>query len=122
VGSALTVHWPIGFGAKGNGGVAEKISRVNGAIGYVEYTYAIKFKLSIASVRNHARNYVAPTERSFRSTVDAVDWLEEADFHVLLADAAASDAYPMATSFVLMPSYPRDMQKTRDTSRSFAGL
>jgi phosphate transport system substrate-binding protein len=116
VGSNLTVHWPVGFGAKGNGGVAEKISRVKGAIGYVEYTYAIKSKLSFALVRNHAGNYVAPSEHSFRSTVDAVDWMEEADFHVLLADAAASDAYPMmATSFVLMPSYPRDMQQTRAT-------
>jgi phosphate transport system substrate-binding protein len=120
VGADLTVHWPTGFGAKGNGGVAEKISRVKGAIGYVEYTYAIKSKLSFALVRNHAGNYVTPTERSFRSTVDAVDWTEEADFHVLLADAAASDAYPMmATSFVLMPSYPKDMQKTRATLAFF---
>jgi phosphate transport system substrate-binding protein len=120
VGSNLAVNWPVGFGAKGNGGVAEKVSRVRGAIGYVEYTYAVKSKLSFALVRNHAGNYVAPTEHSFRSTVDAIDWMEEADFHVLLADAAASDAYPMmATSFVLMSSYPKDMQKTRATLAFF---
>jgi phosphate transport system substrate-binding protein len=120
VGSDLTVHWPAGFGAKGNGGVAEKIARVKGSIGYVEYTYAVRSKLSYALVRNHAGNYVDPSEHSFRSAVAAVDWMQEADFHVLLADAAATDAYPiMATSFVLMRAFPKDMERTRATLAFF---
>jgi phosphate transport system substrate-binding protein len=114
VGSDLTVHWPTGFGAKGNAGVAEKIARVKGSIGYVEYTYAVRSKLSYALVRNHAGNYVVPSEHSFRSAAASADWMQEADFHVLLADSAASDAYPiMATSFVLMRAYPKDIAKTR---------
>lgn len=120
VGSDLSVHWPTGFGAKGNGGIAEKIARVRGSIGYLEYTYAVQSKLSYALVRNRAGHYVVPSERSFRSTVTAVDWMQEPDFHVLLAGAEASDAYPiMATSFVLMRAYPKDVEKTRATLTFF---
>jgi phosphate transport system substrate-binding protein len=120
VGSDLTVRWPVGYGAKGNGGVAEKITRVKGAIGYVEYTYAVRSKLAFALVRNRSGRFVAPSERSFRSAVDAVDWTQESDFHILLADAVASDAYPvMATSFVLMRNYPMDMERAHATLAFF---
>jgi phosphate transport system substrate-binding protein len=40
IGSDTTVSWPIGVGAKGNGGVATAVGRVKGAIGYLEYGYA----------------------------------------------------------------------------------
>jgi phosphate transport system substrate-binding protein len=114
VGSDLTVHWPLGFGGKGNGGIAENIARVKGSIGYLEYTYAVRAKISYALIRNRAGNYVTPTERSFHSAVAGVDWLKEPDFHVLLTDSDASDAWPiMATSFALVRTYPQDLDKAR---------
>ena len=120
VGSDLTVQWPLGFGGKGNGGVAEKIARVKGSIGYLEYTYAVRAKISYALVRNRAGNYMAPTERSFGSAVAAVDWLKEPDFHVLVTDGDASDAWPiMATSFTLIRAYPQDLNRARATLAFF---
>lgn len=120
VGSDLNVHWPLGFGGRGNGGVAEKIARVKGSIGYLEYTYAVRANMSYALVRNRAGNYVPPTERSFGSAVAAVDWLKEPDFHVLVTDGGASDAWPiMATSFALIRTSPQDMNKARATLAFF---
>ncbi len=122
VGSDLTVRWPLGFGGKGNGGIAEKIGRIKGSIGYLEYSYALREKLSFVLIRNHAGNYVAPTERSFGSAVAAVDWLKEPDFHVLVTDGAAPDAWPiMATSFALIRAYPQsqDQNRTRATLAFF---
>ncbi len=120
VGSNLTVQWPLGFGGKGNGGVAEMITRVKGSIGYLEYTYAVRAKIPYALVRNHAGNYAAPTESSFGSAVAAIDWQKEPDFHILVNDSESPDAWPiMATSFALIRAYPQDLDKARATLAFF---
>ena len=46
VGSSTAVAWPEGVGGKGNEGVASYVQRIKGAIGYVEYAYAKKNKMS----------------------------------------------------------------------------
>lgn len=120
VGSDMTVRWPVGAGAKGNSGVAASVARVPGSIGYVEYSYAMKAKLSYALVRNRAGNFVQPSERSFRSAVLAADWTSEPDFRVLITDGPASDAYPiMATSFVLVAAHPKDTVRSKATQDFF---
>ena len=40
VGSGTAVKWPVGVGGKGNDGVASNVTRIKGAVGYVEYAYA----------------------------------------------------------------------------------
>lgn len=113
IGSDLIVHWPVGFGGKGSGGVADKIARVKGAIGYVEYSYAARANLAYALVRNRAGNYARPEQQSFRSAVATIDWGKEPDFHVLVTDSAAADAWPvMATSFALLRAHEQDADKT----------
>jgi phosphate transport system substrate-binding protein len=52
VGASTAVAWPEGVGGKGNEGVAAYVQRIKGSIGYVEYAYAKKNKMSYASVRN----------------------------------------------------------------------
>ena len=42
VGSATSVEWPVGIGAKGNEGVSNNVSQTKGSIGYVEYAYALQ--------------------------------------------------------------------------------
>lgn len=71
-------------------------------------------------VRNRAGNYVPPTERSFGSAVASVDWAKEPDFHVLVTDGDASDAWPiMATSFALIRASPQDVNRARATLAFF---
>ena len=42
VGEGTSVEWPVGLGGKGNEGVAALTARTAGAIGYVEYAYALQ--------------------------------------------------------------------------------
>ncbi len=115
VGENTTVAWPTGFGGKGNAGVAEKVARVRGAIGYIDYTYAIRAKLAYAVVQNKAGNFVAPDAASFEAATVGVDWMRAQDFDVMLTDAPAANAYPiMATSFALIRKYPKDPGHARD--------
>jgi len=39
-GAGKTVNWPAGIGGRGNAGVAANVSKIAGAVGYVEYAYA----------------------------------------------------------------------------------
>ena len=61
IGVSTKLAWPTGTGGKGNGGVADSVARVKGAIGYVEYSYAARAKLTYGLVQNRAGNFVAPT-------------------------------------------------------------
>lgn len=106
IGSGTSVRWPVGVGAKGTDGVAAAVTHIKGAIGYVEFGYAVQAKMTYALVRNKAGNYVAPSAASFRSAVASTNWLEEPNFHVSVTDAAPADAYPIvATSFVLVRAH-----------------
>ena len=55
VGEATSVAWPIGWGGKGNSGVADYVMRIKGAIGYVEFAYVLQRRLVYGLVENCAR-------------------------------------------------------------------
>ena len=46
VGASTAVEWPVGIGAKGNEGVSNNVTQTKGAIGYVEYAYALENKMA----------------------------------------------------------------------------
>ena len=52
VGAGKAVAWPVGMGGKGNEGVAAYVKRIDGAIGYVEYAYALQNDMPVARLQN----------------------------------------------------------------------
>ncbi|WIW44740.1 phosphate ABC transporter substrate-binding protein PstS [Bradyrhizobium sp. 62B] len=110
VGEGTSVEWPLGLGGRGNDGVASLVSLVPGAIGYLEYTYALQRldRISFGLVQNSAGNFVVPDGASFQAAAASADWKAEKDFHLVLTNAPGQDAYPItATTFVLMPKTPK---------------
>jgi phosphate transport system substrate-binding protein len=96
VGTGTTVTWPVGVAGKGNDGVTALIKQTQGAIGYVEYGYAVNNKLKFAALENKAGNYVKATPDSGAAT------LAEAQFppnllRAWVADPTGKDAYPIST-------------------------
>lgn len=59
-GKGKELQWPVGLGAKGNEGVAGQVKQTPGAIGYAELAYVNQNKLSGATIRNAAGEFVAP--------------------------------------------------------------
>lgn len=115
VGEGTSVEWPLGLGGKGNDGVASLVSLVPGAIGYLEYTYALQRldRISFGLVQNTAGNFVVPDAASFQAAASSADWKAEKDFHLVLTDAPGEDAYPItATTFVLMPKAPKSQERS----------
>ena len=74
VGVATSVDWPTGIGAKGNDGVANNVAGTEGAIGYVEYAYALQNHLAWVDMVNKDGKTVAPTAEAFQAAAANADW------------------------------------------------
>lgn len=120
VGVGLTVNWPTGLGGKGNGGVAELVRNTAGAIGYVEYSYALQNKLAHAQVLNTFGLTVSPSPETIEAAASTVDWSLTKHFSALMTNARGTNAYPIAAStFVLMRKNPTDKARNGAVLRFF---
>lgn len=111
IGSGTSVQWPgnNAVGASGNSNVASTITQTPYAIGYVELSYALENSMSIASIKNPAGNFIAPTLASTTTAVQsgASQGLPTGDqswTSVSLLDTADPQAYPIV-SFTYLLEY-----------------
>lgn len=109
VGSDVSVEWPQGIGAKGNKGVASEVADTEGAIGYVDYSYAKQHKLAYATMINREGKTVSPDVASFQSAAANADWDAAPGFGVILTDQPGEASWPItAATFILMHKVPVD--------------
>ena len=101
VGFGTSVQWPgtNTLGASGNANVASTVIQTQYAIGYVELAYALKNSMTVASVRNPAGNYIAPsldsTTTAVQSGASALPAGDQSWYKVSLLNTAGSQAYPI---------------------------
>jgi phosphate transport system substrate-binding protein len=113
-GEGKTVAWSTGVGGKGNEGVAAYVKQLPNSIGYVEYAYVVQNKMTYALVQNAAGNFVQPNAESFAAAADSADWTKAQDFNLVMTNAAGANAYPIAAStFILMPTNPKDAARSK---------
>jgi len=121
VGSATSVEWPVGIGAKGNEGVSNNVSQTGGSIGYVEYAYALQNKLIYTKMMNKDGKTVAPTSEAFQAAAANADWNSVPGYGVILANQAGAESWPMtAATFILIPKQPNDVAATTEALKFFA--
>ncbi|MEJ2199455.1 MAG: phosphate ABC transporter substrate-binding protein PstS [Desulfuromonadaceae bacterium] len=109
VGNAKSVKWPTGVGGKGTEGVAAYVQRIKGAIGYVEYAYALQNKLSYALLKNKGGGFVAPTSQSFQAAAANADWAKAPGFYLVLTDQPGEQSWPITgASFILVHKDQQD--------------
>jgi phosphate transport system substrate-binding protein len=109
VGSSTSVEWLVGIGAKGNEGVANNVAQTEGAMGYVEYAYALQNKLNYTKMINKDGKTVSPTSETFQAAAASADWNSAPGFGVILDDQPGAQSWPMtAATFILIPRQPRD--------------
>jgi phosphate transport system substrate-binding protein len=120
IGSATTVEWPGGIGAKGNDGVANNVATTQGAIGYVEFAYADQNKLTFTSMINKAGKTVAPTMDTFQAAAANADWASAPGFYNILANQPGDKSWPMtAATFILMYKNPPNLAASNDAISFF---
>ena len=103
VGSSTAVAWPEGVGGKGNEGVSSYVQRIKGAIGYVEYAYAKKNKMTYTALQNREGTYVLPDDSKFQAAAAYADWKNAPGFYQILTHQPGKDSWPITgASFILM--------------------
>ncbi|MEP6943734.1 MAG: phosphate ABC transporter substrate-binding protein PstS [Betaproteobacteria bacterium] len=103
VGASTAVAWPEGVGGKGNEGVASYVQRIKGAIGYVEYAYAKKNKMSYAQLKNKDGVFVMPDDAQFQAAAAHAQWKASDGFYQVLTDQPGKDSWPITgASFILL--------------------
>jgi len=120
VGTAAAVAWPDGVGGKGNEGVASYVQRIKGSIGYVEYAYAKRNKMSHLALRNKEGVFVQPDDRTFQAAAAFADWKANPGFYQILTEQPGKDSWPITgASFILLHARADKPQNTVEVMKFF---
>jgi phosphate transport system substrate-binding protein len=113
-GTGKTVNWPsMVMTARGNAGIAGRIKRSWGALGYVEYGFAQRLGLPVIHLQNKAGAFVAPNPASTQAALAANISQIPANLRVFLPDPEGADSYPLVTfSWLLLHERYSDPAKS----------
>jgi phosphate ABC transporter phosphate-binding protein len=111
VGTSLAPKWPVGREANGNEGVSKLVKEQPGAIGYVEFIYALQNHLSYGRVRNRNGGFVSASLESIAAAVSHSMKIGQ-DFQVSLVDAPGAGVYPISSfTWIVVPARRADGAK-----------
>ena len=122
IGFGAAVKWPAAtsVGGKGNEGVAANVSRVKNSIGYVEFAYAKKNKLSHINLKNKDGQIVEPDDLTFAAAAAGTDWSKFPAMAASLTDAAGAKSWPITTAtFILMYKQPTNKVTSAEALKFF---
>jgi phosphate transport system substrate-binding protein len=122
VGKGAAVKWPAAssVGGKGNEGVAANVSRVKGAIGYVEYAYAKKNKIPHLAMQNRDGQYVNPDDSTFAAAAAGADWFSVPGMGISLVNQKGASSWPITgASFALMYKNPDNKAASAEVIKFF---
>ncbi len=121
VGLGKAVAWPTGVGGKGNEGVAAYVQRIKGSIGYVEYAYAKKNKMTYAMLENRAGKFVAPSSEAFAAAAANANWNKAPGFYLVLTDQPGADSWPITgASFIIVYKQPENPARVKEALTFYA--
>ena len=114
IGENTSVEFPGGLGGKGNEGVAALTGRTDGAIGYVEYAYALQNKMNYTQLRNHDGVFVSPDSKTFQGAAANADWSKAQGFYLLLTDQPGKESWPITgATFILLHKQQQNPEKAK---------
>lgn len=97
------IDWPgSAMTAPGNEGVAQRVKITDGSIGYMEYEFAERLGLPIATLYNKAGQAIVPSPAAGQAALASVTEIP-ADLRVFVPDPEGAAAYPIVTySWILL--------------------
>jgi phosphate transport system substrate-binding protein len=120
VGAGTAVKWPVGVGGKGNEGVAASVQQFKNSIGYVEYAYAKKNKMTHTQLKNHDGAFVQPDDDTFKAAAAGAEWSKTPGFAVVLTDQVGKASWPITgASFIIMYKNQADPAKGKEVLKFF---
>jgi phosphate transport system substrate-binding protein len=118
VGTNLAPKWPVGLEANGNDGVSKLVKERAGAIGYVEFIYALQNHLTYGRVRNRDGKFVSASLESIAAAASHSIKVSQ-DFKVSIVDAPGTEAYPISSfTWIVVPVHSAN-EATRNALTGF---
>ena len=109
-----------GVGVKSDEGVAIAVRRTEGAIGYVDYSYAERKELVYARLVNADGNVVSPTLDTVQAAAENADWSAPVGLTLSLTDQPGKHSWPLTgASYVLLRAHEVDTFGTAQVLRFF---
>ena len=122
MGKGAAVKWPAAssVGGKGNEGVAANVGRVKNSIGYVEYAYAKKNKMTYVKLQNRDGNLVGPDDLTFSAAAAGADWFSTPGMGISLVNQKGAQSWPITgATFILMYREPKNTKNSQETIKFF---
>jgi phosphate transport system substrate-binding protein len=120
VGSGTSIEWQVGIGGKGNEGVSALTARTAGAIGYVEYAYALQNKLVHTKLVNRDGATLEPGSKVFQAAAANADWKSAPGFYLMLTDQPGKESWPITgATFILMHKKQDHPDKAKEVLNFF---
>jgi len=120
IGAGTAVKWAVGVGGKGNEGVAANVQRIKGSIGYVEWAYAKKNKMSHTQLQNREGAFLQPDDEAFKAAAASADWAKAPGFAVVLTDQPGKASWPITgASYILVHKSQLDAAKGKEVLKFF---
>jgi phosphate transport system substrate-binding protein len=120
IGAGTAVKWVVGVGGKGNDGVAANVQRIKGSIGYVEWAYSKKNKMSHTQLKNKEGVFLQPDDDAFKAAAANADWAKAPGFAVVLTDQPGKAAWPLTSaSYILLHKSQADAAKGKEVLKFF---
>jgi phosphate transport system substrate-binding protein len=120
IGAGTAVKWATGVGGKGNDGVAANVQRIKGSIGYVEWAYAKKNKMSHTQLKNRDGVFLQPDDDHFKAAAANADWAKAPGFGVVLTDQPGKAAWPITgVTYALVHKQQADAAKGKEVLKFF---
>jgi phosphate transport system substrate-binding protein len=103
-GTGKLIDWPgAAMTALGNEGVAQKVKISHGSIGYMEYGFARRLGLPVATLQNKTGEYIKPSAESGRAALAAAAADLPDDLRLFIPDAEGPGSYPIVSlSWILL--------------------
>jgi len=109
LGASNSVAWRCGIGGPGNAGVAGGIRNTRGAIGYVEYAYAVENNMQTPMLQNKSGQFVKPSAAGFAAAAATVNWTNAPNMQVSMNNTTGAANWPIVgPTYILLPKNPSD--------------
>lgn len=114
VGSGKSVSWKVGTGADKNAGVAAVITRVPGAIGYLELNYAVKNNIAFADMQNKAGKFVKASPETVAKAGENALSMMKTTLAAPIWNQAGDETYPISSfTYLIVYKDQKDAAKAK---------
>ncbi|MDY7537048.1 phosphate ABC transporter substrate-binding protein PstS [Undibacterium sp. RTI2.1] len=120
VGASTAVKWPVGLGGKGNEGVAANVQRIKNSIGYVEYAYVKRNKMTYTLLKNADGQFAEPDDENFKAAAAGADWAKAPGMYLVLTNQPGKVTWPITgASFIIMYKSQVEADKGKEVLKFF---